>query len=156
LVVGHLLEMNRRTLAVREHPSRILYDKQVEFFDSLAPLLEKLKEHTTAIDVWLEETAAVPPERLKEVRDGSSCVAELDELLQRYCLYLPAKVLGEGQGVVMSCHSLLAKPGARPPYQCLGDVFAFENTVREFVGVDQLSQELQQVLKQTARPSERD
>ncbi|NIS68512.1 MAG: hypothetical protein GTO12_06025 [Proteobacteria bacterium] len=142
LYVRHWLDVKKLQIEAKQHPSRVVYDKQTEFFDKVAPTLLEVNSYVSTIDAWLGEETEDAKEKVKEAAANSSCVNKLDELLQHYYMYLPQKVLQEGNDLVSKCLVLADSPSREQIWDSADRLFSLQNTVREFVGIDALSRDL--------------
>jgi hypothetical protein len=132
----------KKTLAeLKQHPFKVVYDKQTEFIDKLTPVLDGLNGYITTIDVWLGEKSAEAPKRVKEAVENSKSVSEFFELLNHYQLYLPEILLKKGQELHTEIMFLSNKPNTVKTYECINMLFAYQNTIREHMGVDKLSED---------------
>lgn len=107
ILLQYWLEKRKLATQIKEHPTRVVYDKQTEFFDKLAPILLEVNSYISSIDVWLHETGKRARQKVKEVSDGNSSITEFEELLQHYYMYLPKDLLEEAnelyaQGLFLS------------------------------------------------------
>jgi hypothetical protein len=70
ITLKHWLDNRRMKVAFKEYPIRVLYDKQTEFLDELAPLLGEINGYLANIDVWLHEKSPDAKQRLKKAGDA--------------------------------------------------------------------------------------
>lgn len=56
IFIKYWLDKKKIESQIKLHPIQVIYNKQTEFFDKLAPLLLEINGYITTIDVWLEET----------------------------------------------------------------------------------------------------
>lgn len=151
IALQHWLEILKINRQKREHFTHIIYDKQTEFFDKLAEILPKINSYITTIDVWLGERSPEAKERVKEAAEDTTAVSKLFELLDLYYMYLPNRLLDQANKLIDGCMNLSRLPGYEQTQRSIKLLFSFQNTVRECVGIDELSTEL---LKTFAPPSE--
>ena len=141
VILQHKLSMQKMVIERRHHPFRVVYDKQIEFFDSLAPILLDLNSYITAIDVWLGEASKAAKEKVKEAAENNQAVAKFDHLLQEYYMYLPEKLLEEANHLHYKCLFLSSNPNSDNAYECIELLFSFQNSIRGLVGVEKLSED---------------
>lgn len=141
IILQHILAMRKLVTETRQHPFRVVYDKQTEFFDALAPILLELNSYITAIDVWLGETSRDAPAKVEKAAQNNQAVTKFDDLLQRYYMYLPEKLLEEANQLHSECMFLSSKPNSDKTYECINLLFSFQNSIRQFVGVEKLSED---------------
>jgi hypothetical protein len=142
----HYLQMRKLRHESKSYPSKILYDKQIEFLDALTPLLDQINEYITTIDVWLGEKGKKAEDKVQEAVQNNSCLWDLDQLLQKYYFFLPSKLLKIIKNLGGECHLLYSKPDTNKTYQCIELLFQTTNDVREYVGVDRLSEDLMRAM----------
>jgi len=141
IILQHILAMKKLVAETRQYPFRVVYNKQTEFFDALAPILLDLNSYITTIDVWLGETSNDAPTRIKQAAENNQAVTKFDDLLQQYYMYLPEKLLKEANQIHSECMSLSSNPNTNDTYKCINLLFSFQNSIREFVGVEKLSED---------------
>ena len=141
IILQHILAMKKLVAETRQHPFRVVYNKQTEFFDALAAILLDLNSYITTIDVWLGETSKDAPAKVKEAAENNQAVTKFDDLLQRYYMYLPEKLLKEANQLHSECMFLSSNPNTNDTYKCINLLFSFQNSIREFVGVEKLSED---------------
>ena len=146
VVVGaaleHVFQMRREGVSLRRYPSQMLYGKQIEFFDKVVPVLDELNGYITLIDVWLGETGGDAREKVRKAAEDNLWVTRFHELVERYYLYLPRELLDEANGLWFECLSLRDSPTPERTCECTDLLFKLQNTIRRFVGVEELSDDL--------------
>ena len=132
----------RRLIAERrQHPFRVVYDKQIAFFDELAPLLDEVNGYITRVDVWLGEASPNAPREVEKAAEANQSVGKPYDLLQRYYMYLPRDLLEEANGLAGECMLLSGAPTMEKTHSSTERLFAVQNSIRAFVGVDRLSKD---------------
>ena len=135
---------------LKQHPSQIVYNKQIEFIDKIVPLLSEINGYITSIDVWTDEWIRTKSNDAKKRREeaiaNNSCITKLDELLQLYQMYLPSKILTEANELWQKCLLLGNSSSLEKCEECIDDLFSFQNSIREFIGTDRLSNDLIEAL----------
>jgi hypothetical protein len=142
MLLTHVLERRKARFNIRSYPLQVLYSKQTEFFDKLIPLLDQLNGYITTIDVWLGERGKRAAEEVRKASGNCSCVDSLATLLEQYYLYLPRELLNEAKDLRWKCFDLRQSPTLQKTEQGIDALFEFQNSVRRFVGVDELSRDL--------------
>jgi len=142
VVLKHWLDILKLGTEIKQHPSYVIYDKQIEFFDKLVPIIEDLNGYITTIDVWLGETSKDAKERVQEAMENSLCVTKFGDLIQKYYMYLPEKLLKEANDMHFQCMLLGNSATQDKTFDCINRLFRFQNTIRECVGIDKLSEDL--------------
>ncbi len=127
---------------IKLHPMQVLYNKQTEFFDKLAPLLLEINSYITTIDVWLGVTTEDAKKRVQKAASNTSSLAKFDNLLQQYYMYLPEKLIKDADELHSQCMELSIIPNTNLTYNCVNKLFSFQNSIRENVGIDKLSTDL--------------
>ena len=135
IILQHVLAMKKFIAETRQHPFRIVYNKQTEFFDALSPILLVLNSYITTIDVWLGETSNIANAKVKEAAGNNQSVTKFDDLIQRYYMYLPEQLLEEANHLHSECMFLSSNPNTEDTYKCINLLFSFQNSIREIVGI---------------------
>jgi hypothetical protein len=55
IILQHFLSIRKMLYETKVHPSRVLYNKQIEFLDALCLLFDQINGFITTMDVWLGE-----------------------------------------------------------------------------------------------------
>lgn len=126
MFLRHRFEMRRLALEAKQYPFRVVYDKQTEFFDALAPTLFEMNCYIGTIDVWAGETSVDAHSRVQEAMKNTSCLMQFDELLRRYHMYLPEKILEEANHLHGQCMLLSNSADTNKTYECFNNLFAFQ------------------------------
>ncbi len=150
-VLQHVLTIRRMIHETKIHPSRVLYDKQIEFLDALALLFDGINCYITMLDVWLGERGEKAKTKLEKAVRNTECLTQLGQLLQQYSMYLPSELLHRLNTLQEECWSLSSKRSLDKTFRCINLLFETQNFVREFVGVDRLSQDLMKAMGREPR-----
>lgn len=150
-VLKHWLDMRRLSIEVKHYPARVLYDKQTEFFDKLPPLLHEINGYITEIDVWLSEKTEKAKEELARASANNSCLFRFYDLVEQYHVYLPEKLISEANSLFSACFLLGQKSSYEQIDSCWKCFASFRNSIREFVGVEALSRELQEAFQSAGK-----
>ena len=142
IVVKHWLDLLKVRSQLREYPSRIIYDKQIQFIEKIIPLLDRLNGYITEIDVWLGEEGEDARVRIQEAVNNSDSVGSFSDILDDYYIYLPSGLLAEARNLRSLCWELMQKPTTDITYKAINALFGFENSMRKLVGIDSLSADL--------------
>ena len=142
IVLSHWLESRRLARQIKNHPVEVVYIKQTEFVDKAVTVLDQLNGYITAIDVWLAETGATAKKKLAEVAASNEPVTQLHELLKRYYIYLPEKLVQQANDLFIECLYLSSDPSHSRVSKCYDLLFAFQNELRAAIGTETLSQDL--------------
>ena len=152
-VLQHILSVRKMRYESKLHPSRVLYDKQIEFLDALPPVFDELNGYITTIDVWLGEKGEKAEAEVREAVRNTAGLTHLHELLERYYMYLPSELLVRLKKLSGECWVLSStSPDTNKTDNCIHLLFETQNAVRRFVGVDELSQDLMRAIGR--KPSE--
>lgn len=141
IYLQHRLSMQRMSAERRQHPFMVVYEKQTAFFDALAPLFLELNGYITTIDVWLGETTPEAPARVREAVANSGCVQKLQALVEQYYMYLPKDLLRQVKDFQGKCFALTQAPNTQLTYEAIQELFALQNDIRQFVGIEKLSED---------------
>jgi hypothetical protein len=142
IVVTHWLEVRREAKKVKQHPTEVVYNKQTEFFDKIVIILDQINGYLTEIDVWLEEDSDKPQKRLKQVVAHNEPLTLLTELLEKYYIYLPNKIVDDTNTLFLECIKLLSHTSHGQVEKCFNLLFNLQNIIREVIGTDALSHDL--------------
>jgi hypothetical protein len=146
MVANSLLQRRRMEHQSRQYPSRVVYDRQMQFFEAVGPILSDMNSYITTIDVWLGESGPGAIAQVKKATENNACLSKFYELLQRYHMYLPAALLEEANELHSECLFLSNSPDTTNTHECIHKLFAFENSIRGCVGADRLAEEIQKAL----------
>ena len=111
ILLQHFLSIRRLIYESRIHPSRVLYDKQIQFLDAIWPLLDQINGYITTLDVWLGERGEKAKKEVEKAAKNTSCISELDRLLKEYEMYLPSQLLDKLNTLKCEGWCLSSKPG---------------------------------------------
>jgi hypothetical protein len=153
MIVQHMLEMRKVRHQLREHPFTVLYNKQTEFLELLAPVLGNVNSFITEIDACL---AGGTPGGVRKARTAASdngILIKFDDLLQRYHAFLPAELVREAGSLLAESLRLSESPTTGQASRCMAQLFDFQNGVRGFVGVDALTEDLMGTLGKATKGS---
>jgi len=142
MFLQHILEVRKLRLQAKAHPTTVVYTKQVEFFEKLNPILSEINGFITTLDVWLGESSPEARSRVEKARLNTASIGKLDKLTEDYFVFLPAEVLEHVRGLSFNCMMLSNSPSLDRAEGCIDELFAFQNKLRDFVGTDQLSEDL--------------
>src|SRR4030067_1824588 len=151
IFIQHELAMRKTTAELKQHPFKVVYDKQTEFIDKLSPIIDELNSYITTIDVWLGEKSLEAPERVKQALENSRCVTEFYELTNKYQIYLPESLLREANELHTELMILKNNANMGKTYKSINMLFSFQNTIREHLGIDKLSEEFRNALSMRKR-----
>jgi hypothetical protein len=147
ILLQHFLSIRKMLHESKVHPSRVLYDKQLEFLDALALLFDQINGYITTMDVWLGERGDKAKAEVEKARQNTGCLTELEQLFQKYSLYLPSELLDKLNLLKSECWLLSSHADLDKTFHAINLLFETQNFVREFVGVDRLSQDLMKALR---------
>lgn len=142
VIIQHCFEIRKLTLQLKEYPSHIIYDKQMQFFNQVVPLFDELNGYITTIDVWLGEKGEKARIKVQEAIKNSDCVGKFSKILDDYYIYLPSGLLREARNLLSLCWELMRKPTTDITYDSIHVLFSFENSIRKLMGIDALSADL--------------
>jgi hypothetical protein len=146
ILLQHFLSIRRLIHESRLHPSQVLYDKQIQFLDASWPLFDEINGYITTLDVWLGEHGEKAKAEVEKAAKNTACISELDRLLQKYQMYLPSKLLDKLNALHGECWSLSSEPNLDVTFRSINLLFQIQNLVREFIGVDKLSEDLMRAI----------
>jgi len=135
-------ELRKQEHETRRYPTEVLFNKQTEFYDKVAPILTSINEYITTVDVWLGETSPDAERKVREFAGKTDRVWEFNGLMEAYSMYLPEKILRAGNDLFAECTFLSNSPTMERTERCISLLFSFQNTIRECVGADRISTDL--------------
>jgi len=156
LLVSHWLELKRLSAQVKQYPTQVIYEKQTEFFDKAVAVLDEVNGYISQIDVWLAERGDTTKEQLRHAAANNEALTRLHELVGRYYMYLPEKLLRQADELFFECLRLGAAPSERQAHKCLDFLFSLQNTIREVVGIDAVSRDLLKAFSSGEQPKAKD
>jgi hypothetical protein len=145
----HILSMRKLITETRRYPFQVVYNKQTEFFNEVASILPDLNSYITEIDVWLGEQSSNAPMKEKQLAENNQAVIRFYDLIQKYFMYLPERLLEEANHLHSECMILSNKPDMNKTYECINLLFSFMNSIREFVGIEKLSKDFLKAFSQS-------
>jgi hypothetical protein len=104
-----------------------------------------LLQHFLSIRKMLHEDKAKA--EVEKARQNTGCLTELEQLFQKYSLYLPSELLDKLNLLKSECWLLSSHADLDKTFHAINLLFETQNFVREFVGVDRLSQDLMKALR---------
>jgi hypothetical protein len=135
----YLLKQKRET---RTYPAEVLFNKQTEFYDKAAHILPEINGYITTVDVWLFEKSPDAKRKAQDAAKKTGPIWEFNELMEGFSMYLPEKILLAGNELFAECTFLSNSPTLERTSRCIDLLFSFQNTIRECVGVDKISDDL--------------
>jgi hypothetical protein len=119
IIIQHILDIKKMVAERRHEPFRIVYGKQIEFFDAAVPILGELNSYITTIDVWLGERSKEAPTKVKEAVGNNQAVTQFYYLIEKYFMYLPKKLLEEANHLYSECMILSSQPNMNKTNECI-------------------------------------
>ena len=141
----HHLEMRKVRVQFKQHPMSVVYNKQTEFLERLAPVLLDINSYITEVGAWLAEQSPRGIKRATDAAAKNECLSKLDDLIQHYYAFLPEKLIRQSHELFSECLLLSSSPASDQADKCINVLFEFQNKIREFVGIDQLSRDFLQI-----------
>jgi hypothetical protein len=145
--IQHMLEMRKIRHQLREHPFTVLYNKQTEFLELLAPVLGGVNSFITEINACLGVGTAGGKRKARAAASDNGILIKFDDLLQQYHAFLPAELVREAGSLLAESLRLSESPTSGQASRCLTQLFDFQNRIRGFVGVDALTEDLMKTLR---------
>lgn len=129
----------------------VVYNKQVEFVETIIPLLRQLNEYITNIDVWLAEGTSEGEQNALKNAEKNNIVMQFYDIIEKYEPFLPSSVIGCANSLFEECFFLSKSPTLKKTSHCINMLFDFQNGLRTFMGVDRLSEDLLKAIRQRKR-----
>jgi len=142
IMLKHWLDARIMATRFKEYPLKILYDKQTEFFDKVAPILGEINGFLSGIDIWIVEKSPDAKKNAQEAAQSNQPLGKLHELMESYFVYLPRNILESGQELFATGIALQDKLSSKSIWECFDLLFRFQNLIRHFAGTDNLSLDL--------------
>lgn len=73
---------------------------------------------------------------------NNSSITKFDNMLQQYYMYLPQKLLKDARELHSQCMELSVIQTTNLTYNYINKLFSFQNSIREYVGIEKLSYDL--------------
>lgn len=156
MIVQHLLEMRKAQMELRHHPMTVIYGKHVQFVEAVFPILRRLNSFITSLDVWLAEKGAKAAAEVAERAKDTKAIWDFRDIIEAYALFLPATVIEEANSLFAECLFLSNAPDSKKAHACIERLFKFENSLRHFMGVERLSEELFKALGSHRKSRQKD
>ena len=142
IVLQYWFNLHKMRHEIRRYPTEVLFNKQTEFYDKSVRDLQEVNGYITTINVWLGETSPDAKRKALEAAQKTSPIWKFHELIETFSMYLPKKILSAADELFEECSFLPHSPTIEKTEKCIGLLFSFQNTIRECVGVDKISDEL--------------
>jgi len=147
-VLQYVLELRKRRAQLKDYPSRILYDRQLQFIDAAAPVLVEVNTYLNRVQAWL---GVGTMDRAQQEADYNDCIAKLFGLIETHQNYLPAELLMAVEELTKHCMLLQTVGGLTLEQvdRARDQAFTLQNKIRRFVGIDAVSAELIRALDES-------
>ena len=116
-----------------DHRAMVLFDKQVEFFDKLMPVLHNVNCYITTLEVWSGETGKTAGKQLKNTLKKDACFKALQELLDQYYIYIPEDVSSKADQLQLHCLMLQNTQLQDATAGCIDLLFGLQNDIRKYI-----------------------
>jgi hypothetical protein len=142
-LLQYFIEKRKSVIQLRSHPSAVVYNKQVEFFGKLNPILNELNSFITTLDVWLgEQQSEQVLNHIENARRDTKSIDNLDRLVDQFFIFLPSEILKELSKLSANCRYLTESPNTETTYKSIEHLLGFQNRLRHYVGTEELSEDL--------------
>jgi hypothetical protein len=151
MVLQYALDLGRQKGKIRQDAVRLLYAKQLEFYDKLLAIIPLINEYITTLNVWLGESG---PQAQKNVLDNAALTNKfwpLQGLLDAYYAYLPNSIIESANRLLFECGLLAHNPTILRTDEAMDELDLLINVLRECVGIDRISDELLDALKKNRK-----
>jgi len=111
----------------------VIFDKQIEFFDNLMPVLHEVNCYITTLDVWSGETGKAARKQFKNTLEKNACVKALQELLEQYYVYIPEDLSREINQLHFRCMILANSQVDDATVACTDLLLGLQNNIREYI-----------------------
>lgn len=110
-----------------------LFDKQIEFFDKLMPVLHEVNCYITTLDVWSGETGKAAGKQLRKALKKDACLRALQEILEQYYVYIPEDLSSELNQLHLRCMMLANSQADDATVACADLLLGLQNNIREYI-----------------------
>ena len=139
----YLTEKKKIINQIKSNPSSIVYNKQIEFYELLNPILDEINGFITALDVWLGEIQSEQVlKNIENARHNTIGLDKLNQLIDQYFIFLPSEVLQKLSELLENCFYLSNSPNLEITYKSMNQLFGIRNKLRQYVGTEALSYDL--------------
>jgi len=142
IALQHWLSRCRQEHETRRYPREVLFNKQTEFYEKAIKVLRGVNEYITTLDVWLRETSPDAKRKVQEYKEKNEPVWSFNELIDTFSMYLPDRILRVGNDLLEECSYLPCLPTVERTERSIEFLLSFQNTIRECVGADKISDDL--------------
>jgi len=142
IVLQHYLSLGKQKAETRQNASRLLYVKQIEFYDKLLAAIPVINEYITTVNVWLGESGEKAQNNVKVNAAKTDKFWPLQELMDAYYIYLPKSVLESTNELLTKCFLIANKPTIKKTDNATEALHSLINVLRTCVGIDRISSDL--------------
>ncbi len=120
-------------LHIRDFKSIVLFDKQIEFFDKLMPVLHAVNCYVTKLEVWSGEAGKAAGKQLKRALKKKACFKALQELFDQYYVYIPEDLSNQVDQLYFRGLELANNPREQEVKSCLELLFCLRDNIRKHI-----------------------
>ena len=120
-------------MKANEYRGTVLFDKQVEFFEKLMPVLHEVNCYVTTLDVWCGDKGKDARQAFKKALKRNGCVKALQELLDQYYIYVPEALSNEVSQLHLQSSKLENSSTQEATAACTELLFGVQNSIRKHI-----------------------
>jgi len=140
---SYWIEKSKTKALVKEYPTKIVYDKQTEFFDQLPPLFDNMDGYITSIKAYLNEGKVTDYQKdLEKSKPNTESIDKLIKLIHEYYFYLPAELYHELGTLINLCFKVREIPDIKFAKEANDKLFHLKNKIRKYIGTEKISEDL--------------
>jgi hypothetical protein len=144
LILKQRWEREKLNTETKQHFTQFLYAKQSEYFDKVHPILTSLNSYLTGINILLDEVEDFA--KVSKAASNIKPIMDFSELIDKYYAYLPKDCIVESTELIESFLLLKDSADSKIFQECGNKLWQYQNLMRKFVGIDELSVELMNTL----------
>jgi hypothetical protein len=147
-LVQHYIWVRKLRYSRKANMSASLYRNQMAFFKRLPAVLEEINGYATTAEVLFIQDEA--EKAAAHLRKHNADFSALYHLVTKHKLLLPVDLTEGGEALVLQCLALMQNPSQEAAKACVTSLFAYQNLVREHLGVEPLTNDHRQTLQAEA------
>ena len=120
-------------MKANEYRAMVIFDKQVEFFEKLMPVLHEVNCYVTTLDVWCGDKGKDTGQAFKKALKKSDCVKALQELLDQYYIYVPEALSNEISQLHLQSIKLENSSTQEAIAACAELLFGLQDNIRKYI-----------------------
>lgn len=143
IIIQHFLEINKIKHQLKNYPTTIIYNKQLDFFDKISQeMIGILIDVTTRIEINKDKDNYIT-KNMQALRDKLLLHTDnIHKISIQYFLFIPAKMSSSISGFMNSCYDLMSELTYDKSKVCLAKYNELASEIRKCIGIDEISEDL--------------